>query len=146
MYRNQKFLHMAGFSQQVAPVVPVTNMRFARYFNGLFIQYHNSSKISKISIFYGLEFNITWWPRLELKARNPLSDQICNQSKWCHLVLWKDIGQVRQPTGFDLPLTMFLVFAFSFIFSPGIYFVPSSSAVAALVYILWCLCRLQQFA
>ena len=50
------------------------------------------------------------------KQESHFSDQICNQSKWCHLVLWKDIGQVRQLTGFDLPLTMFLVFAFYLIF------------------------------
>ena len=37
------------------------------------------------------------------------------------------------------------IFTYVIYFLPGIYLVPSSSAVAALVYILWCLVRLQHF-
>ena len=37
------------------------------------------------------------------------------------------------------------IFIYVIYFLPGIYLVPSSSAVAALVYILWCLVRLQHF-
>ena len=44
------------------------------------------------------------------------------------------------------PLDNFALQCFAFkSFPPGRNLLPSSSAVAALVYILWCLCRLQHF-